>query len=385
MKTRFAILTPAWIRVAQGIMFLALLVSAANPVLLRAQSNVSGDIAGTVTDPSAKAVVGAEVTVTSQATSATKVTTTGPSGNYRVSLLSPGSYTVTAKAPGFETTSTLAAVSAGVVNDQDLQLTVGSGATTVEVTGTEVPLLHTEDANITTTFSQEQVQNLPNPGNDLPFVAQTAPGAVMNTQGGYGNFAIFGLPATSNTLTINGGYENDPFLNVNNSGATNLLLGNNDVGSVTVVSNAYGTQYGGLGGSQVNEISRSGTNRFHGDATWWWNGSRLNANDYFNNQTATPKPRSNANQWAGSFGGPIIKDRTFFFFNTEGLRVIIPVRGSVFAPSPSYMASTLATINPSDTSFFNTLFGVYTAKPQYATAAVDTNNPNAVVFNSNSA
>jgi hypothetical protein len=207
----------------------------------------------------------------------------------------------------------------------------------------------------------------------------------MNTQGGYGNFAIFGLPATSNTFTVNGGYENDPFLNLNNSGATNLLLGNNDVGSVTVVSNAYGAQYGGLGGSQVNEISRSGSNRFHGDATWWWNGSRLNANDYFNNQTATPKPRSNANQWAGSFGGPIFKDKTFFFFNTEGLRVIIPVRGTVWAPSPTYMSSTLQSINPSDIPFYQTLFNVYTNNPKYSTAAVDTNDPNAVTYSSNSA
>src|SRR5271163_3604386 len=162
MKTRFGVLTPAWIRVAQGIMFLALLASAANPVLLRAQSNISGDITGTVTDPSGKAVVGAQVTVKSQATGATKVVTTGATGNYRVSLLSPGSYTISVTSQGFETTSTLTAISAGVVNEEDLQLTVGSGTTTVEVTGTEVPLLHTEDANITTTFSQEQVQNLPN-------------------------------------------------------------------------------------------------------------------------------------------------------------------------------------------------------------------------------
>ncbi len=376
---------PAWIRVAQGVALLALLVSGAtNPTRLFAQSNISGDIAGIVTDPSGKAVVGAQVTVKSQATAATKVATTGTSGNYRVSLLPPGSYTVTATSTGFETTSAVMAISAGQVNTEDLQLAVGSGNTTVEVTGSEVPLLHTENADVTTTFDMQQVQNLPNPGNDLTFIAQTAPGAVMNTQGGYGNFSIFGLPATSNTFTVNGGYENDPFLNLSNSGASNLLLGNNDVGSVTVISNAYGSQYGGLGGSQVNEISRSGSNKFHGDATYWWNGSVLNANDYFNNQTATPKPRSNANQWAGSFGGPIVKDKSFFFFNTEGLRVIIPVRGTVFAPSASYIKNTLAAINPSDVPFYQKLFSVYTGNARYATAAVDANDPNAVSFSSNS-
>jgi hypothetical protein len=204
-------------------MFLALLASAANPVLLRAQSNVSGDIAGTVTDPSGKAVVGAQVTLKSPSTDATKVVTTGASGNYRISLLTPGKYNLTVTAPGFETTATSVDVAIGQVNVQDIQLAVGSSATTVEVTGTEVPLLHTENANISTTFTMQQVQTLPNPGNDLTFVAQTAPGVVMNTHGGYGNFSAFGLPATSNTFTVNGGYENDPFLNLNNSGATNLL------------------------------------------------------------------------------------------------------------------------------------------------------------------
>ncbi len=383
-KIHFA--PPAWIRIAFGAVLSVFCVSGlSHQAQLFAQSNVSGDIAGTVTDPTGNAVVGATVTVKSQSTDATKIATTGPAGSFRVSLLNPGQYSLTVAAPGFESSAAAITVSAGQVNTQDIQLAVGSSSQTVEVTGTEVPLLHTEDANITTTFDMQQVQSLPNPGNDLTFIAQTAPGAVMNTQGGYGNFAIFGLPATSNTFTVNGGYENDPFLNVNNSGATNLLLGNNDVGSVTVVSNAYGAQWGGLGGSQVNEISRSGSNRFHGDATYWWNGSVMNANDYFNNHTATPKPRSNANQWAGSFGGPIVKDKSFFFFNTEGLRVIIPVRATVWAPSPSYMASTLATINPSDVPFYKTLFGVYTGNPRYATAAVDTNDPNAVTFPSNSA
>jgi hypothetical protein len=346
---KMKILSPflAWNRIAQSFLILSLLVSGVVlPARLHAQSNISGDITGTITDPSGKAVVGAQVTVKSQGTDATKVATSGANGGYRVSLLPPGTYIITATASGFETSSITAAVSAGQISQQDLALSVGSGTTTVEVTGNEVPVLDTQDANITTTFDMQQVQNLPNPGNDLTFIAQTSPGAVMNTQGGYGNFAIFGLPATSNTFTVNGGYENDPFLNLNNSGATNLLLGNNDVGSVTVVSNAYGAQYGGLGGSQVNEISRSGSNKFHGDADWWWNGSRLNANDYFNNQTATPKPRSNANQWAGSFGGPIFKDKTFFFFNTEGLRVIIPVRATIFAPSPAYIAETLSEHQP---------------------------------------
>ncbi len=353
---------------------LALLLSAAAVLtvapahrIASAQTNISGDIAGTVTDPSGAAIPNASVTIKSARTGQTQTATSGGNGSYRAAALRPGTYTVTVAAAGFQTSTLQVTVSAGVVSAGDVKLTVGQGTTTVEVTEAE-PLLHTESADLATTFSMQQVQSLPNPGNDLTFIAQTAPGAVMNTQGGYGNFAIFGLPATSNTFTVNGGYENDPFLNLGNSGATNLLLGNNDVGQVTVVSNAYGAQYGGLGGTQVNEISRAGGNAFHGDATYWWNGSVMNANDYFNNQTAIKKPRSNANQWAGAFGGPILKDKTFFFFNTEGLRVIIPVRGTVYAPSQNFIATTNAGLSPSDLPFYNKLFAVYTKNPNYATA-----------------
>ena len=218
-------------------------------------------------------------------------------------------------APGFETSAATVAVSIGQVNTQDIRLAVGSSAQTVEVTGTEVPLLHTENANIATTFDMQQVQTLPNPGNDLTFVAQTSPGVVMNTQGGYGNFSAFGLPATSNTFTVNGGYENDPFLNVNNSGATNLLLGNNDVSDVSVVSNAYSVEFGGLGGAQINETTRSGGNKFHGNGTYWWNGRAMNANNYFHKQNDPITPRSfdNVNQWAAAVGGPIYKDHSLLF------------------------------------------------------------------------
>lgn len=354
---------------------------------LFAQNNTSGDIAGSVTDPTGATIPGAKVTIVDKATGASQVLTSGSNGNFRVSLLKPDSYTVAVTMAGFQSITLTIAVTPGQIAQADVKLPVGSSTTSVEVAATE-PLLHTEDADLTTSFTQEQVQNLPNPGNDLTFIAQTSPGAIMNTQSGYGNFSAFGLPATSNTFTVNGGYENDPFLNLSNSGASNLLLGNNDVSEVTVTSNAYSAQFGGLGATQVNEISRSGANSFHGDATWWWNGSVLNGNDYFNNLAGTPRPRSNANQWAGAFSGPIRKDKTFFFFNTEGLRVIIPVRGTVYAPSPSYISKTLANAaaqGPAATAFYQNIFGLYTSNPAYATATSSPTDPNSVNYNANSA
>src|SRR5277367_6709709 len=309
-----------------------------------AQTNISGDIVGDVTDATGAAVANAQVMVASDATGQAKTVTSNASGQYRVPLLPPGNYKVSITAPGFQTSEFTATVSAGTSTSGDAKLTVGQSSVTISVTG-ETSLLHTDDAQVSTTFDMQQVQTLPNPGNDLTFVAQTSPGDVMNTQGGYGNFAVFGLPATSNTFTVNGGYENDPFLNLNNSGATNLLLGNNDISDVTVVSNAYDAAFGGLGGAQVNEISRAGTNKFHGNATYWWNGRVMNANNWFNNNAPsgekTPRPFDNVNQWAAAVGGPVIKDKTFFFVNYEGLRVVLPTRGTVYSPSPAYQAAVL--------------------------------------------
>src|SRR4029077_13133193 len=167
----------------------------------------------------------------------------------------------------------------------------------VEVTA-EGGVIQTQNGNISTTFTPEQVALVPNPGNDLSYIVQTAPGAVMNTQAGFGNSSTFGLPATSNLFTVNGMNENDPFLNLNNSGATNLLLGQNDVQEATVVNNGYSTQYGGLAGANVNYVTKSGTNNFHGNANYFWNGRTMNANNWFNNLNGVARPFDNVNQWA---------------------------------------------------------------------------------------
>ena len=373
-----------WILVAL-VSFAACVLVVSSPSLgpeAAAQSLTSGDISGTVTDPTGAAIPGAKVVIQSLDTGATYNLTTSATGGYRASLLKPGHYSVIVTETGFETSSTTVTVNTGSIATGDVRMAVGKSSQTVTVTEAE-PLLNTDNADITTTFSQKQVQNLPNPGNDLTFVAQTAPGVVMNTSTasngqmgfGFGNFSSFGLPATSNTFTFNGMYLNDPFLNVNNSGATNLLLGNNAISQVSVVNNAYGAQYGGLGGAQVNEISKSGTNQFHGNAEYWWNGRVLNANDFFNNQTGTPRPFDNVNQFAASVGGPIWRNKTFFFADYEGLRVVIPVVTAVTVPSPQYIRNTYAALakngaSASTVALYKQLFSVYQNAKGYSTATV---------------
>jgi len=185
-----------------------------------AQTIVTGGFSGTITDPTGATVSGAALTLTSNTTGDTYSTVSSSTGGYVFSLLKPGDYTLTTKRDGFRTTTQKITVLLGQNFTVNLAMELGDTTTTVEVTG-EGNLLQTENANIATTFDTRTVQSIPNPGNDITYIAQTAPGVAMNTSSGpgYGNFSAFGLPGTSNLFTVNGNDYNDPFLNLNNSGA----------------------------------------------------------------------------------------------------------------------------------------------------------------------
>ena len=350
----------------------ALLVS--GPRVARAQSLISGDIAGTVTDPSGAAIPGATVTVTNTGTGLVKTVTTGGAGEYKVSLLPPGQYKVNITAQGFQTTEQTTAVAVGQTASVNMSLGVAKGTQTVQVMGSAVPLLQPENSDLSTTITQEQVQNLPDPGGDITYFVNLTQGVVMNTQGGYGNSSAFGLPATSNNFTINGAEANDPFLNLNNSGPSNLLLGLNDIGEVNIVANAYSSQYGALGGVQENITTRAGSNKFHGNLNYLWTNSDMNANDWFNDQGGEPQAFSNANQYSAALGGPIKRDRAFFFANYEGLRFVTAPSDPVDVPSPAYQAAVLANLasdgNAAEIPFYQKAFALYNGAPGLANATL---------------
>ena len=322
------------------LVFAGFLATTSAPILY-AQSNISGDITGTVTDASGAALPDATVIVTSVEKGQAKTVITDKVGDFRVPLLPPGNYEIKVGAKGFQPAKVRVRVSASSITPVNIALAVGQASTTIEVNSGDIAVLHVDDAQLSTSFDLAQLQNLPNPGGDLTFVAQTTPGAVMNTQGGYGNFSTDGLPGTSNSFTMNGGYQGDPYLNLNNSGATNLMLGQNDVESVTVTTNSFDAAFGGLGGAQVNQISRSGGNQWHGNLDYLWNGRALNANSWFNKHAGVDRNFDNVNQWAAAIGGPLKKNKIFGFIDTEGIRVIIPLIGTVYAPSAQYQAAIL--------------------------------------------
>jgi len=332
------------------------------PSMLSAQSIVTGAVSGTVTDPSGAVIVGATVNLKNVATGEVSSTNTNSSGGYQFPLLKPGSYTVNATQQGFKQSSITVDVLLGQTSTADLKLELGAGSVTVEVTG-QGQGLQTEDANISSNFDTKMIQEVPNPGNDITYIAQTAPGVAMNSTGGYGNFTAFGLPATANLFTVNGNDYNDPYLNLNNSGSSNLLLGGNELQEVAVVSNGYTGQYGRQAGAQIDYSTKSGSNQFHGNAVYDWTGRALSANDYFNNLFGNPRPFENNNQWAASFGGPIKKDKAFFFVNTEGIRYVFGTSASVSVPTPDFEQYVLSQIPTTAVPYYNNIFSLYNNAP----------------------
>ena len=217
---------------------------------------------------------------------------------------------------------------------------------TVEVNA-EAAIINPSNANTSTTLDAPALEDLPNPGGDMTYPLQFAPGALINTAGsgndfvggtnGYGNVEFNGLPALSNGYIVDGLETNDPLTNLNSGLSTNLVLGLNSISEVTVNTLSYSVDQGRYGASQVNYVTKSGGNQFHGNLYELWNGSILNAANYFSNATSSNhKPRSTVNHFGGSLGGPIIHDKLFFFFDSEWVRIALPIVTTMTVPSPAF-------------------------------------------------
>ncbi len=311
------------------------------------QGETTSAIQGQVTDATGAAVAGAAVAITSQDTDATRHARTDEAGRFNFPQLKPGIYAVHIEARGFEPQQA-DGVFSGLGQRQTLNfvLRVAHSMESVEVSS-EAPVLNPSNANTSTTLNAPALEDLPNPGGDLTYPLQFAPGALINTAGsgndfvgssnGYGNVEFNGLPALSNGYIVDGLETNDPLTNLNSGLSTNLVLGLNSIAEVTVNTLSYSVDQGRYGASQVNYVTKSGSNRFHGNLYELWNGSILNAADYFTNATpGNHKPRSNVNHFGGSLGGPIVHDRVFFFFDSEWIRIALPIVTPTTVPSATF-------------------------------------------------
>ena len=298
------------------------------------QTITTGDVAGITRDTSGAVVPNATITLKSTDTGDVRTMVTGPSGEYRFTLLKPGDFTISAAATGLKSNVQKFTILVGQAAEMNLTLAVTSSQQVVEVQA-EAPALQTDNANIETNFNKIQVDELPMPGGDLTTLAMTAPGIRVNVTGGSSNMNANGIPGASILYTLDGMDQNDPANNINNSGASNNLLGANAVGEVAVVMNAYSPEYGRMAGAQVNMVGMSGTNQFHGNLFYNFNWEQLNANSFFANSSGTPRGRSDAHQFGGRVGGPVWKNKLFFFFDDENLRYVLPAAGVVSLPSPA--------------------------------------------------
>jgi hypothetical protein len=317
------------------------------PSIASAQGETTSAIVGQVTDASGAAVPGANVTITNAETGATRSAHTDNDGRFNFPQLKPGTYSAKVEFPGFELEQNQN-VSAALGQKQtiDFRLRTAGLKQSVEISS-EAPILNPQNANTSTSLTAPALENLPNPGSDLTYPLQFAPGALINTAGsgndfvgssnGYGNVEFNGLPALSNGYIVDGLETNDPLTNLNSGLSTNLVLGLNSISEVTVNTLSYSVDQGRYGASQVNYVTKSGSNQFHGNLYELWNGSRFNAADYFTNSTpGNHKPRSTVNHFGGSLGGPILHDKLFFFFDSEWVRIALPIVTATTVPASAF-------------------------------------------------
>jgi hypothetical protein len=370
------------------ILALSLMLTMVNSFPLLGQSGTTSALAGTIADRSGAMIANAQVKATAVNTGAFRAVQSNASGRFLFSQINPGTYWVEVHAESFglgrsEPTS----ISVGQTATVNFTLSPAATSQSVEVTA-QFGLMSLENPNTSTTLEAETIKSLPNPGQDLTYVAQFAPGALMNTAGssndakaagGYGNVEFNGLPATSNGYILDGFDANDPFLGLNIGLSTNLVIGLDALQEPTVNTNSYAVDQGRYGASQVNYFTKSGTNRFHGDLYEIWNGSLLNATDYFLHANDTPgdiakKPRSTVNEFGASVGGPILKDRVFFFTHFEGFRIALPLVARTTVPSSTFQQyvlqqlplggidainGTLLPAEPQEVGFYQKMFALY--------------------------
>jgi Carboxypeptidase regulatory-like domain len=326
---------------------LILLALASGRGTLWAQGETTSAIAGQVTDPTHAAIPGATVTISSKENSSKRVVKTGDRGQFVFPQLKPGLFTVRVEAAGFEPQINQSVV-AGLGQTQTVNFTlkIASARQNVLVSG-RAPLINTQNPNTTMTLNARGMENLPNPGGDMTYPAQFSAGALMNTAGsgndfvgstnGYGNVEFNGLPALSNGYIVDGLETNDPMTNLNSALSTNLVLGLNSIAEVTVNTLSYSVDQGRYGASQIDYVTKSGTNKFHGNLYEIWNGAAMNAADFFTNSTpGGVKPGDTVNHFGGSLGGPILHNKLFFFFDSEWMRIALPIVSAAAVPTPAF-------------------------------------------------
>jgi hypothetical protein len=288
----------------------------------------TADILGTVTDASGAVVPNANVTLVDLGTNETRTVQSNGSGDYIFTLLAVGHYSITVKASGFQESVTRdLAVEAGDRARSDAHLQLGSESTIVEVTAT-TPLLQTESATVSSNVTAMAVQDLPLNGRNFVQLVQLVPGANEGPGNGLSSggrpddrrtnaagLSVNGQDDTLNNWVVDGIDNNERII-----GTVGVKPNVEGIQEITVQTNSYAPEAGRTAGGVINIVTRSGTNQFHGSAYEFFRNDVFDARNVF--QTTGAKPELRQNQFGGSIGGPVYKDKTFFYFDYEGLRAV---------------------------------------------------------------
>ncbi len=339
----------------------AVLVVFALAVAANAQT-FRGTILGTVTDSSGLAVAGATVTVKNTGTGLLRTTQTTADGSYALTELPIGTYTVTISQSGFQTSLTTdVAVNVAGERRVDVALKPGQVTERVEVSGAELPQVETTSNELGGVLTSQTVQDIPVNGRDYTKLIFLNPGVagspdlITDSPGSFGVFSMNGARGRANNFLLDGtdmndGYRNDPAINeAGVFGTPATILPIDAVAEVRVISN-FEPEYGRNAGAVVNIVTKSGANAFHGTAAEYFRNSALDARNYFNpvkDASGNPNPKApfHNNQYGGSLGGPIIKDKTFFFLDYEGQQEQVGVVTLASVPTGSASDGSLS---PSD-------------------------------------
>src|SRR6266852_517748 len=284
----------------------------------------NGQFAGTVADPTGAAIANAKVTVTNLGTNLSVTTTSNATGLYTVKELPVGSYRITVEAQGFKTaTNTNVALNAGTIARVDFKMELGQTREVIEVTG-DAAAVNTEDSKLAGTVTSTQIANLPLNGRNVYDLMQMAPGAVnvmgVDFENGHGT-VVNGLREDFNGFLING---------ISNKGLSGGVINTpiqDTVQEFQQLQLNTSAQYGNSAGAINNLVTKSGTNAYHGSIWEYFRNDALDANQYFLNRPGTDpitggsfKPPLRFNQFGGTMGGAIIKDKLFFFGSYQGDR-----------------------------------------------------------------
>ncbi len=314
------------------ILYLFFMVLAVSPFV--AAQIITGTIQGSVLDPTGAVLPGVDMTVRNLDTNQARTSLTNETGNFLIPLLPVGTYEVTAELPGFQT-QVKTGMQLQVEQRMNLTFTLEVGNITDTVTVTEsAPLVQSDTATVGTVIDSQKLVELPLNGRRFSRIGLLIPTATTNRperadgRDQRDMFSVAGLPARYNNYMIDGIENND---NAINMAAVKPSM--DSVNEYKILSGTYSAEYGRGGGAQVNVVSKTGANEFHGTVFEFYRNAGMDAKNYFD-QPDEPIPPLTRHQFGFSFGGPIVRDRTFFFIADEVLRLKESVTRATQVPTP---------------------------------------------------